>query len=116
MAMTLRLPPELHSRAIACSTDLGISINALVALSLRVYLDGQPGMLPSVALRKSPAPSKRSSTPATSSPAPALALAPSSAAPEPAFKRPKSVSDPCPCGAKTWEGYRIKWKHCHGKA
>ena len=116
MAMTLRLPPELHARATACSTDLGISLNALLALALRAYLDGQTGLLPTVALPKSPGPVKRSSMQVTSGPALAPVPAPSSEASKPVYRRPKSLSDPCPCGAKTWDGHRVKWKHCHGKA
>ena len=117
MAMTLRLPPELHARATACSTDLGISLNALLALALRAYLDGQTGLLPTVAPLKSPGPVKRSSTQVTSGPALAPVPAPSSEASKPAFKRPKEgASAPCPCGAKSEPyGYPVKWKHCHGK-
>ncbi len=39
MAMTLRLPEELARRGRRYAADLGISLNGLVALALREYLD-----------------------------------------------------------------------------
>lgn len=41
MALTLRLPTELQNRAAGYATELGISLNALVAVALRDYLDAR---------------------------------------------------------------------------
>jgi predicted transcriptional regulator len=39
MAMTLRLQDELSDRAARYAAEIGISVNALVAVALREYLD-----------------------------------------------------------------------------
>jgi hypothetical protein len=39
MAITLRLPEALKDEAASYASDLGISMNALVAVALRAYLD-----------------------------------------------------------------------------
>lgn len=39
MAMTLRLPEPLADRGRRCATELGISLNGLLAIALREYLD-----------------------------------------------------------------------------
>ena len=111
---TVRLPELLKLESETYAASLGISLNALMAVALRDYLDsrqampksGKPSPLaPVVAL---------SSSPDTSDPPPVRV--PSLEVPKPAYRRPASLSDPCPCGAKTWDGHRVKWKHCHGKA
>ncbi|MFM9917498.1 MAG: hypothetical protein ACKVOX_16975 [Rhizobacter sp.] len=114
MAMTLRLPPELHAKGQAYSEKLGISLTALLAVALRDYLDGRRAMPQSVEPLKGVTVAKPSSKLATSDPLPVQV--PSSEPLKPAYRRPVSLSDPCPCGAKTWDGHRVKWKHCHGKA
>ena len=41
MAMTLRLPEELSARGQRYAAELGISLNGLVAVALREYLDAR---------------------------------------------------------------------------
>ena len=41
MAMTLRLPDELAKRGRRYAAELGISLNGLVAVALREYLDAR---------------------------------------------------------------------------
>jgi len=41
MAMTLRLPEELAERGRRYAAELGISLNALLAVTLREYLDSR---------------------------------------------------------------------------
>ena len=111
---TVRLPEPLKLESETYAASLGISLNALMAVALRDYLDSRRAMpkfgepSPSVPV------AELSSSPVTSAPPPVQV--PSSEALKPAYRRPASVSDPCPCGAKTWDGHRVKWKHCHGKA
>lgn len=110
--MTLRLPDELVAEGQAFASRLGISMNALMAVALRDYLDGRTtGRLPGVS---SPSGRAAGSTSARSQ-APSPAPAPASASVV-GFKAPKSRADPCPCGALDQRGYPLKWKHCHGKA
>ena len=45
MAMTLRLPDELAERGRRYAAELGISLNGLLAVALREYLDARkPGL------------------------------------------------------------------------
>lgn len=47
MAMTLRLPDELAERGRQFAAEVGISVNGLVAMALREYLDRrQPAVSP----------------------------------------------------------------------
>lgn len=41
MAMTVRLPDELARRGRRYAAELGVSLNALLAIALREYLDGR---------------------------------------------------------------------------
>ena len=106
MAMTLRLPEALRLEAQAHAATLGLSINALVALALRDYLDAP----------RRTRPSGRSSV----APVQAAALMPSAqtalSPPLKSIKAPASRNEPCPCGALNPQGYPLKWKHCHGRA
>lgn len=43
MAVTIRFPAELHREAAAYADRLGISLNALVAVAVRDYLDRRGG-------------------------------------------------------------------------
>lgn len=43
MEMTLRVPDALHAEAAAYAASLGLSLNGLVAVALRDYLDARPG-------------------------------------------------------------------------
>ncbi|GMV01169.1 MAG: toxin-antitoxin system HicB family antitoxin [Burkholderiaceae bacterium] len=42
MEMTLRVPDALHAEAAAYAASLGLSLNGLVAVALRDYLDARP--------------------------------------------------------------------------
>lgn len=110
MAMTLRLPEALKLEAQAYAATLGLSINALVALALREYLDAPRRT------RRSAAPLAPSGADRYAGPEPARTQAPTFAPPPPSrtFKRPQNRADPCPCGATNANGDPIQWKHCHG--
>lgn len=99
MAFTARLPESVEADAKAYAEFVGVSMNALLAIALRDYLDARMPDGPGV---------RRAAKPPVSVEAP-------SPAPKPAFKPPASRSDPCPCGALDPQGHRLKWKHCHGK-
>ena len=90
----VRLSDPLRGEAVAFARSIGISLSALVAVSVRDYLDA----------RQRP----------VEQPAGAggLSLAPASHSPAP---RPVSLAkvgrnDPCPCGSGK------KYKQCHGGA
>lgn len=98
-AVNLRLSPDLKSDAAAYAKSLGISLNALVAVAVRDYLDArsridQDNSRLSVASPQSPVPLST----AVAKPPPV------SAAPVPKAGR----NDPCPCGSGR------KYKLCHG--
>ena len=98
---TVRIPDGLRSEADAYAAGLGVSMNALMAVALREYLDH----------RATPMPAARSTALLSS----ATPIAPTGARPQ--TTRPRSASEPCPCGAKDLlSGYPIKWKHCCGRA
>lgn len=104
--MTLRLPEALRLEAQAHAATLGLSINALVALALRDYLDAP----------RRTRPSGRSSVAPVQAAAPTLSE-PIASSPSPrSIKAPGSRNDPCPCGSLNPQGYPLKWKHCHGRA
>lgn len=87
MATTARLPEALKLEADAYARGLGISLNALLAVALRDYLDAR----------------KPGSTPVRPVVTPALPAA------QPATVRPpKNPRAPCPCGSGD------QWRHCHG--
>lgn len=46
MATSVRLPDVLKAEASRYAADLGISVNALVAVALREYLDRRPARAP----------------------------------------------------------------------
>jgi hypothetical protein len=103
MALTVRLPESLHAAGSAYAADLGISLNALLAVALRDYLDRR---------LKAPAKPREAAQPAAKAvAAPAVASAPAGA-----VQPPRSRSDPCPCGALDRRGHAVKYKHCHGRA
>jgi hypothetical protein len=112
MALTVRLPDALHAAGSSYAADLGISLNALLAVALRDYLAQRP-------LGVANLPSSR--PPARKVPPKALPKdrASASAPPPPVdplkVKAPASRSDPCPCGATDRSGYPVKYKHCHGR-
>lgn len=128
---SIRLPPAFKAEVDAFAGSLGISLNALIAVALRDYMDGRtsgprpvPGAIPPAEPKPASAPSpapKPVSPPVVSAPAPKPASLAQSA-PVPAvsaklpFKKPKNRDDPCPCGAMSADGYyRLKFRQCHGK-
>jgi len=89
------------------ASSLGVSLNGLVALALRDYLDNRTR-------RRMPS-SGAPLVVAGAASGPSGPTAPSAPRAEATtYRAPASRSDPCPCGAKTREGYPVKWKHCHG--
>ena len=52
MAMTLRLPDELAQRGRRYAAELGISLNGLLAVALREYLDARKPRVRAVAPRQ----------------------------------------------------------------
>ena len=106
---TVRLPTDLQVESEAFAASLGISLNALMAVALRDYLDGRTTR--GMPLPVSPVTSARSEVLPSPKPA-AAAPVPSG----PKVKPPASRSDPCPCGAMDPLGYhRLKYKQCHGR-
>jgi hypothetical protein len=116
-AIPLRLPPDLKTEAQAHAARLGISLNALVAVALRDYLDGRtPRHTPSSVESSAPLGGYTDLAPAVPPPPRSRVttqrLLASMGAP---YRAPPRRSDPCPCGARNESGYPVKWKHCHGK-
>lgn len=111
---TARLPDPLRSEAQAYADGLGLSLNALLAVALREYLDMR-GLGRLDRARVVLAAAGHLAPPAPASSAEPPDRVPSDGG-KPAFKRPASRSDPCPCGAVDARGYRLKWRQCHGKA
>lgn len=107
---TVRLPEGLKAEAEALASSLGISMTALMAVALRDYLDrpvtrwsGVPSLAAGHVAVVVPAPAPRPA------PAPAAVLAVPVA-----VKAPRSRADPCPCGAVGPNGFRLKYRQCHG--
>lgn len=100
-AVNLRLSPDLKSDAAAYAKSLGISLNALVAVAVRDYLDA-----------RSPIDQDNSRSPVTL-PEPPVRPSPAVRQPPPAAAAPvpkAGRNDPCPCGSGR------KYKVCHGGA
>lgn len=130
MASTIRVPAPLKEEAQAYATALGISLNALVSVALRDYLDARarPAKAERVVGAESPQQSHRGVRPLASDasertratgapevlmPAPARVSAPSvrTAPVAVAAGLPKvGANQPCPCGSGQ------KYKRCHGRA
>jgi len=111
MAFTARLSEELEAEAKVLADRIGISLNALVSVALRDYLDrpiipwsGVPSPIPAAVPALSPAVTLP--LPVTK-PAPLVSQA--------TYRAPKSRSDPCPCGKRNEDGNPLRWKQCHGK-
>lgn len=109
---TVRLPEPLKAESEAFAASLGISLNALMAVALRDYLDGRSATPKSVEPSPGPSPSP---PPPPSGRGPYMTQARLLAAAGHPYRKPSKMSDPCPCGAKDRNGYPVKWKHCHGK-
>lgn len=86
----VRIADPLKAEAAAYARTIGISLNALVAVAVRDYLDAR--------------------RPAVTAPAAAAVAAPAKLAPLPAGTRKPGRNDPCPCGSGK------KFKQCHGGA
>jgi hypothetical protein len=99
MATTLRLPAELKAEADQYAASLGLSLNGLLAVALRDYLDGRrPAAVPAVQAPSSQPPAVAAETPA----APAFAIDP--------FRQPRGgPRAACACGSAK------QWRHCHGR-
>ncbi len=108
---TVRLPELLKVEAETFAASLGISLNALMAVALRDYLDGRTAS-------RLPAPGAGSHTPAIPSPVTEVPPPPAPVAAPAAktFTPPKSRNAPCPCGARNMDGHALRWKQCHGRA
>ena len=114
----VRVQDELKAEAVAYARSLGISLNALVAVALREYLDARrmsaalaPG--PAIAPDSQPAagtePGAASAAPApprNGAPPEASAARPQTRGQPPAAKR-AGPNAPCPCGSGK------KTKQCH---
>ncbi|WP_425600620.1 SEC-C metal-binding domain-containing protein [Pinirhizobacter soli] len=107
-----RFPDELRAEATAYASSIGLSVNALVCVALRDYLDARKGLQPGRQGVGVEAPQTHLSG------AKAFAAVDAIAGP----KRTKAgpgidplqvpkvgVNDPCPCGSGQ------KYKRCHGK-
>ena len=125
MNLQTRIPDLLHAEAASYARSVGISLNGLLLVALRDYLDGRRATLPSGGLSPSVATAELAKT-ATGAAAEvevspiAVALdvvqtRPAAGAAVRKFKAPKSRADPCPCGARDQRGFRLKWRQCHGK-
>lgn len=117
MASTFRLPESLKAQAQAYADQLGISLNALMAVALRDYLDSrsqQPRAQAQAQAPASPAPAASPALAYRPSPDVRPALPAASAKPSQLQAARQSVSkvgpnQPCPCGSGQ------KHKRCHGK-
>jgi hypothetical protein len=128
MAFTARLPAELVEEATAYAARLGISLNALLAVAMRDYLDqrklqpssasdagGSPNASPSAANAASTSKSSGGSAPGSAMrrsdgssiyDPPRPIVREKNRFPEP--PQPAGRSGQCQCGSGK------KWKHCHG--
>lgn len=107
---TVRLPPALRAEAESYAHSVGCSLNGLVGIALRDYLDARRAVAsPAASVQASPVPP----------PVPAGEVSSSQAGP------PRSAaSKPSPAGASTgrkgrpndpcWCGSGKKFKKCHG--
>jgi len=122
MAFTARLPEKLQTRAQALAADLGISLNALLAVALNDYMAKPHRATPSSEPLLEARASRYADLVPLVTPSTARSAVTQAAAPPPSpsgatgsVRPPASRSDPCPCGAVNRDGHRLKFKHCHGK-
>ena len=92
IALTTRLPDELKAEAEAYAQSLGLSLNGLLAVALRDYLDRRKFVEWKAAQAAAVAQADRQSDP-----------------PRVDWKPPKNPRAMCPCGS------RQQYRHCHGK-
>jgi SEC-C motif len=99
MALTVRLPDELQTEANRYAIGLGLSLNSLIAVALREYLDDRKRLEspPAIPL---PAAVSGHHRPAPTPPAPATA--------RPSIVAPANRRAPCPCGSGK------RYSQCHG--
>jgi hypothetical protein len=126
MAFTCRMKPDLQAEAQQFSDAVGVSLNALVSLSVRDYLDrrtrrfgkpyaNKPATLVADLAGKTEIEAAIVLAEIKGKPLPVIRPL----AMDPAYVRvrpPRSRADPCPCGAKDALGRPLKYKHCHGAA
>ena len=120
MATTARLPEALKQEAETYARGLGVSLNALLAVALRDYLDARRGLaaVPAQATQQAPAVPPLAALPAGVVDLVAMA-APSAvrahqaesvpASPDWSVQPAQGRHVPCPCGS------RKPWKDCHGR-
>jgi len=122
MATTLRIPDALQTEARRYADSLGLSMNGLIAVALRDYLDARQGkplatsQEQAAGLRQPPAQQYQQRDREAQTEGPPLAGS-GSAAPQPqqaiavpakTVRPPKNPRAPCPCGSGQ------QWRHCHG--
>jgi hypothetical protein len=115
MAMTMRLSDGLKQEAETYANGIGISLNALISVALRDYLDSRSSE-PRKAVQALPVPVPSGQIPAEESLPPGAARLLKMAAPQAVNSRPASVvarpSNPrgkCSCGSGK------RWNQCHGR-
>jgi hypothetical protein len=108
MALSVRLPEPLKVEAEAYARGVGISLNALLAIALRDYLDARrPGAGTAVApvVAAPPVPEPRVVPPAVAG---LLKMAAPGAVRDVSIPRPANPRERCGCGSGK------RWNQCHG--
>lgn len=106
---TLRIPDPLKREADRFAAKVGMSVNALMAIALRDYLDRPVHPVQHYVGRRVSEPSEVAGRPSPRL-EPVAAPEAVSEAPNPYPKPPAGGrSARCPCGEP------LKWKQCHGK-
>lgn len=109
-ALNLRLTPALKSEAAAYAKTLGISLNALVAVAVRDYLDARKAVSGSMPAAASPALAGEVARASTAGRSPEAADSGKKPAAEAVWRAAAARvgrNDPCPCGSGK------KAKQCH---
>lgn len=124
MATTARLPEALKQEAETYARGLGVSLNALLSVALRDYLDARRGLavVPAQAPQQALAVPPLAALPAGVAGLVAMAApsvvrvhkaeaeaVPASVAPDWSVQPAQGRRVPCPCGS------RKPWKDCHGR-
>jgi hypothetical protein len=114
MATTIRLPSDLQAEATRYAQSLGLSLNGIVAVALRDYLDVRrpgagdavlpPGKGRPAALPDKPRPAMLSSAPADEE---GKGVVPAGVGK--VIRAPANRRAPCPCGSGK------RYSQCHGR-
>ena len=99
MATTVRLPDQLQVEATSYAQTLGLSLNSIIAVSLREYLDRRKGT-PLVPVEGPPE--------AVSAAVPKVSSFRREKPIEPTIQAPANRRAPCPCGSGK------RYSQCHG--